>query len=182
MALPSEISLIPLPQTCTFHSSFFFFVFFLLLVLRQYCKLNEQMEERQYYSALKTLEQLEHTLLPPVKGYIFSDLLKKEVPRIRKSIQDQSIAELTVSYLSSCVLLTNVNPSQALSTLYSHLHLPFCQNVCYDSNRTFWPRFEKILSLLERLQCTRYRNLSADNQSKIKWLSTLGTEAYHSRA
>lgn len=67
------------------------------LVLQQYCKLNEQMEQRQYYSALKTLEQLEHTLLPPVRGYIFSDLLKKEIPKIRKSIQDKSTAELTVS-------------------------------------------------------------------------------------
>lgn len=55
------------------------------------------MGRRQYYSALKTLEQLEHTLLPPVKGYIFSDLLKKEIPKIRKSIEDQSNAELTVS-------------------------------------------------------------------------------------
>ena len=69
----------------------------MLLVLQQFCKLNEQMDKRQYYSALKTLEQLEHTLLPPVKGYIFSDLLKKEIPKIRKSIQDESNAELTVS-------------------------------------------------------------------------------------
>ena len=37
-------------------------------VLQQYCKLNEQMEEKQYYSALKTLEQLEHTFLPRVRG------------------------------------------------------------------------------------------------------------------
>ena len=68
-----------------------------VLVLEQYCKLNEQMDQRQYYSALKTLEQLEHTLLPPVKGYIFSELLKKEIPKIRKSIEDKSNAELTVS-------------------------------------------------------------------------------------
>ena len=40
------------------------------LVLQQYCKLNEQMDERQYYSALKTLEQLEHTFLPRVRGYV----------------------------------------------------------------------------------------------------------------
>ena len=70
-------------------------------VLQQYCKLNEQMNRRQYYSALKTLEQLEHTLLPPVKGYIFSDLLKKEIPKIRKSIEDESNAELTVSFGNS---------------------------------------------------------------------------------
>ena len=39
-------------------------------VLQHYCKLNEQMEQRQYYSALKTLEQLEHTFLPRVRGYV----------------------------------------------------------------------------------------------------------------
>ena len=55
------------------------------------------MEEKQYYSALKTLEQLEHTLLPPVKGYIFSDLLSQQIPQLRQSIQDSSKAELTVS-------------------------------------------------------------------------------------
>ena len=66
------------------------------VVLQQYCKLNMQMDQRQYYSALKTLEQLEHTFLPPVKGYIFSDLLSKEIPKLCKSIQDKSRAELTV--------------------------------------------------------------------------------------
>ena len=80
-------------------------IFFFLPVLQQYCKLNEQMDRREYYSALKTLEQLEHTLLPPVKGYIFSDLLKKEIPKIRKSIEDESNAELTVSQPNFPMLL-----------------------------------------------------------------------------
>ena len=39
-----------------------------IVVLQHYCKLKEQMEGKQFYSALKTLEQLEHTYLPPVKG------------------------------------------------------------------------------------------------------------------
>ena len=69
-------------------------------VLLEYHKLNEQMMEKQYYSALKTLEQLEHTLLPPVKGYIFSDLLSQQIPQLRQSIQDSSKAELTVSDFS----------------------------------------------------------------------------------
>lgn len=64
-------------------------------VLQQYCKLKEQMEAREFYSALKTLEQLEHTYLPQVKGYTFSDLLNKEIPKLRNSIQDQSSDELT---------------------------------------------------------------------------------------
>ena len=61
-----------------------------LVVLQQYCKLSEQMEQKQYYSALKTLEQLEHTFLPPVRGYIFSDLLNQEIPKIRTRIRDKS--------------------------------------------------------------------------------------------
>ena len=68
-----------------------------LTVLQEYCKLNEQMERREYYSALKTLELLEHTYLPRVRGYIFSELLSTEIPKIRESIQSQSRAELTVS-------------------------------------------------------------------------------------
>ena len=59
------------------------------------------MVEKQYYSALKTLEQLEHTLLPPVKGYIFSDLLSQQIPQLRQSIQDSSKAELTVNIIVS---------------------------------------------------------------------------------
>jgi hypothetical protein len=64
-------------------------------VLQQYCQLKDQMEGKQFYSALKTLEQLEHTSLPQVKGYTFSDLLSREIPKLRRSIQDQSNAELT---------------------------------------------------------------------------------------
>ena len=37
-------------------------------VLELYGKLLEQMSSKQYYHALKTLEQLEHTFLPRVKG------------------------------------------------------------------------------------------------------------------
>ena len=55
------------------------------------------MKENQFYSALKTLEQLEHTYLPRVQGYMFSDLLAKEIPEMRKSIERKSKSELTVS-------------------------------------------------------------------------------------
>lgn len=37
-------------------------------VLELFCKLLEQMDSKQYYSALKTLEQLEHTHLPQISG------------------------------------------------------------------------------------------------------------------
>ena len=98
------------------------------IVLQQYCQLKDQMEGKQFYSALKTLEQLEHTSLPQVKGYLvhkleigelsyslplfarytFSDLLSREIPKLRRSIQDQSNAELTVSvsYYCGCMTLS----------------------------------------------------------------------------
>ncbi len=71
-------------------------------MLQEYCKLNDQMEHKEYYSALKTLELLEHTYLPRVRGYIFSELLSTEIPKIRESIQGQSRAELTVSSYYCC--------------------------------------------------------------------------------
>lgn len=69
----------------------------MFLVLQEYCKLNDQMEDKEYYAALKTLELLEHTYLPRVRGYIFSELLSTEIPKIRNSIQTKSRDELTVS-------------------------------------------------------------------------------------
>ena len=61
-----------------------------------YSKLQDHMAERHFYSALKTLEQLEHIYLPRVRGYIFSELLAAEIPRMRESIENQSKSELKV--------------------------------------------------------------------------------------
>lgn len=72
-------------------------LFVRLPVLDMYRKLQALMNDKQFYSALKTLEQLEHTYLPRVKGYMFSDLLAKEIPEMRKSIERKSKSELTVS-------------------------------------------------------------------------------------
>ncbi|KAL5471414.1 hypothetical protein EMCRGX_G029530 [Ephydatia muelleri] len=64
-------------------------------VLELYGKLLEQMAAKQYYHALKTLEQLEHTFLPRVKGYTFTDLLSNGIPQLRENIQKESWKELT---------------------------------------------------------------------------------------
>ena len=72
------------------------FYLFSSSVLEMYGKLQNLMKERHYYSALKTLEQLEHIHLPRVRGYIFSELLAEEIPRMRESIQKQSMSELKV--------------------------------------------------------------------------------------
>lgn len=84
------------------------------------------MDKRQYYSALKTLEQLEHTFLPPVKGYIFSDLLCKEIPKIRKSIEDQSNAELTVRQWCSFSTITVLHFLSFCSGFFSKNSRKFC--------------------------------------------------------
>ena len=64
-----------------------------------YSKLRDLMEEKHFYSALKTLEQLEHIYLPRVRGYIFSEELAKEIPNMRESIENQSKSELKVQYM-----------------------------------------------------------------------------------
>ncbi|XP_038070937.1 exocyst complex component 6B-like isoform X2 [Patiria miniata] len=65
-----------------------------LPVLQMYCKLNEQMENKRYYTALKTLEQLEHTQLPRVKRYRFCENMAKNIPKLRESIMEASMSDL----------------------------------------------------------------------------------------
>ncbi len=65
-----------------------------LPVLQMYCKLNEQMEAKRYYTALKTLEQLEHTQLPRVKRYRFCENMAKNIPKLRDSIMEASMSDL----------------------------------------------------------------------------------------
>ncbi|XP_065828253.1 exocyst complex component 6B-like isoform X2 [Oscarella lobularis] len=66
-----------------------------LPVLDQYSKLREQMKNKRYYPALKSLEQLEHTLLPRVSQYSFAKLMHTRIPQLRESIKAASRAELT---------------------------------------------------------------------------------------
>ncbi len=93
-------------------------------MLQEYCRLNDQMEHREYYSALKTLELLEHTYLPRVRGYIFSELLSTEIPKIRNSIQNQSRAELTVSDYYRITLGAHASKVYgALLVCYTSVHM-----------------------------------------------------------
>ena len=48
----------------------------------------------RYYSALKTLEQLEHTYLPRVYSYRFCEIMLSNIPRIREQIKEVSMSEL----------------------------------------------------------------------------------------
>ena len=65
-----------------------------LPVLEMYDKLESQMEEKRYYPALKTLEQLEHTFLPRVSKYRFAQSMCTKIPEIREQIKTASMTDL----------------------------------------------------------------------------------------
>ena len=48
----------------------------------------------RYYPALKTLEQLEHSHLPTIAQYRFSEHIKKNLSKVRESIKDASMSDL----------------------------------------------------------------------------------------
>lgn len=65
-----------------------------LPVLEMYAKLKDQMKNRRYYPALKTLEQLEHTYLPRIKRFRFAEIMQNSIPVLRKHIKEASMADL----------------------------------------------------------------------------------------
>lgn len=65
-----------------------------LPVLEMYAKLKDQMKNRRYYPALKTLEQLEHTYLPRIKRFRFAEIMQESIPVVRKHIKEASMADL----------------------------------------------------------------------------------------
>ncbi|XP_041977986.1 exocyst complex component 6 [Aricia agestis] len=65
-----------------------------LPLLTTYSKLKTQVEAKRYYPALKTLEQLEHVLLPRVGPFKWCAQISADIPRLRQSIQDASMADL----------------------------------------------------------------------------------------
>ncbi|XP_047529541.1 exocyst complex component 6 [Vanessa atalanta] len=65
-----------------------------LPLLTTYSKLKTQVEAKRYYPALKTLEQLEHVLLPRVGAFAWCAQIAADVPRLRRAIRDASMADL----------------------------------------------------------------------------------------
>ncbi|XP_053607699.1 exocyst complex component 6 [Plodia interpunctella] len=61
-----------------------------LPLLTTYSKLKAQVEAKRYYPALKTLEQLEHVLLPRVGPYKWCAQISADIPRLRQAIKDAS--------------------------------------------------------------------------------------------
>lgn len=65
-----------------------------LSVLEQYSTFNDQLNEKKYLPALKTLEALERDHLPTVSSYRFAQSMCKEIPKFRLAIKDASIKDL----------------------------------------------------------------------------------------
>ncbi|XP_076419061.1 exocyst complex component 6 isoform X5 [Peromyscus maniculatus bairdii] len=65
-----------------------------LPVLEMYSKLKEQMSMKRYYSALKTMEQLENVYFPRVSQYRFCQLMIDTLPKLREDIKEISMSDL----------------------------------------------------------------------------------------
>ncbi|KAM3835370.1 exocyst complex component 6 isoform 3-T3 [Vipera latastei] len=65
-----------------------------LPVLEMYSKLKEQMNVRRYYSALKTMEQLENIYFPRVRQYRFCQIMMGNLPKLREEIKGISMSDL----------------------------------------------------------------------------------------
>nr|XP_008113544.1 PREDICTED: exocyst complex component 6 isoform X1 [Anolis carolinensis] len=65
-----------------------------LPVLEMYSKLKEQMNVKRYYSALKTMEQLENIYFPRVSQYRFCQLMIENLPKLREEIKEISMSDL----------------------------------------------------------------------------------------
>ncbi|XP_044791253.2 exocyst complex component 6 isoform X6 [Bubalus bubalis] len=65
-----------------------------LPVLEMYSKLKEQMSTKRYYSALKTMEQLENVYFPRVSQYRFCQLMIENLPKLREDIKEISMSDL----------------------------------------------------------------------------------------
>lgn len=59
---------------------------FFLTVLEMYKKLEEQMNNNKFYSALKTLEELEHSCLPRVRDYKFAESMTDSIQEVKTYI------------------------------------------------------------------------------------------------
>ena len=55
-----------------------------LPILISYKKLQEQMAQGKYYSALKTLQEIEHGHLPGVMQFKFAEVIKNSFPKLRQ--------------------------------------------------------------------------------------------------
>ncbi|XP_037116146.1 exocyst complex component 6B isoform X1 [Syngnathus acus] len=65
-----------------------------LPVLEMYRRLQEQMDAKRYYPALRTSEQLEQTCLPRAGQYRFCTIMAENLPKLRTQIRDTAMTQL----------------------------------------------------------------------------------------
>ncbi|XP_017489882.1 PREDICTED: exocyst complex component 6B-like [Rhagoletis zephyria] len=63
-------------------------------VLETFSKLTQQMKEKKYYPALKTLEQFENLYIPKIRKYRFAQSMCQRVPKFRETIKKESMKDL----------------------------------------------------------------------------------------
>ncbi len=59
-----------------------------------YRKLQDYMQQKKHYSALKALEDLENNHLPLIKQYRFSMAIQNTIPNFKKQIEMESLSDL----------------------------------------------------------------------------------------
>uniref|UniRef100_A0A8C5MR18 Exocyst complex component n=1 Tax=Leptobrachium leishanense TaxID=445787 RepID=A0A8C5MR18_9ANUR len=65
-----------------------------LPALEMYSKLKDQMNGKRYFSALKTMHQLENIYLPQVAQYRFCQIMGENLPKLREEIKEISMSGL----------------------------------------------------------------------------------------
>lgn len=65
-------------------------------VFNIYRQLKHQMQEKNYYPALKLLEDLENNYLPIVKQYRFSKSIYQAIPLFKEQIKEMTISDLKI--------------------------------------------------------------------------------------
>lgn len=65
-----------------------------LPILETFAKMTQQMSDKKYYSALKTLENFENLYMPKIKRYRFAQSMCAKVPKIRETIKKESMKDL----------------------------------------------------------------------------------------
>ncbi|XP_068114279.1 exocyst complex component 6 isoform X3 [Hyperolius riggenbachi] len=98
-----------------------------LPALEMYSKLKEQMSGKRYYSALKTMDQLEHLYLPKVSQYRFCQIMAENLPKLREEIKDISMSGLkdfleSIRKHSDKIGETAMKQAQQQKTFQSALH------------------------------------------------------------
>ncbi|XP_062988939.1 exocyst complex component 6 isoform X2 [Elgaria multicarinata webbii] len=124
-----------------------------LPVLEMYSKLKEQMNVKRYYSALKTMEQLENIYFPRVSQYRFCQIMTENLPRLREEIKEISMSDLkdfleSIRKHSDKIGETAMKQAQQQKTFNTALqkqnHLRYGRNVYVNNDGIPEPRNEIV--------------------------------------